>query len=187
MLQGTAADYNVDGVATALVPASATSRSAFLNEVNQRDIDIRLRVAPDKVVEGGNYFVYAVARRTGNNEYRPRLIFNGNGTVEVDASALVNGSESSIGPAVLVPGLAQAPGAYIWLRAEVKGANPTTINVKAWADGQLEPDSWLFTGTTAEVALQAAGAVGVRAYLTGSVNNAPLTFSFDDFSVTLSP
>ena len=47
-------------------------------------------------ISGANLFVYAVARRNGNNEYRPRLILNANGTVSVNASVLANGADPSI-------------------------------------------------------------------------------------------
>ena len=183
-LQGSAANYNVgSGAGTISVPTANSTRSAILNTVSQRDVDIRVRVSVDKVAAGGNYFVYEVARRNGNSEYRPRMIFNANGTVSVNASVLVNGSESSLGAAVVVPGLTQGPNQYIWLRASVTGANPTTVSVKAWADGQAEPAGWQFTATNSQAGLQAAGAVGLRTYLAGPVTTAPVTFAFDDYSV----
>jgi hypothetical protein len=64
----------------------------------------------------------------------------------------------------------------------VTGASPTTIRVKAWADGQPEPSSWQFAATNSTAAVQGAGSVGLRVYM--SSTNAPVTFGFDDFSVT---
>ncbi len=182
--QGSANDYSVSsGVASIRLPSTGVSRSALLAGTSERDVDILFRVKADKVAAGGSYFIYAVARRNGQNEYRPRLIMNGNGSVSVGASALRSNAESSLGPAVVVPGLSQAAGSFIWLRTDVSGANPTTIRVKAWADGQPEPGAWQFSATDSTAALQSAGSVGLRIYVNNSVSNTPIDLSFDDYIV----
>jgi len=184
-LQGSLSNYTVgNGMGTIHLPQAGASRSAMLNTVSQRDVDIKFRVSVNQAAAGGNYFIYAAARRNGNNEYRPRIIFNSNGTVTVNASRVNNGSESSLGTAVVVPGVTQTPGAFIWFRAQVTGANDTTIRVKAWADGQAEPAGWLFTAANAQATVQSAGSVGLRLYLAGSVSNAPVVVSFDDYAVS---
>ena len=127
--------------------------------------------------------MYNVARRNGNNEYRPRMIFNANGTISVNASVVVNGSETALGAPLVVPGLTQAADSFVWLRAQVTGASPTTIRVKAWADGQAEPAAWQFTVTDSQAAVQGAGSVGLRVYLGAKVTTAPVVVSFDDYSV----
>jgi hypothetical protein len=111
-------------------------------------------------------------------------VFNSNGSVAVNASVLNNGSESSLGAPVVVPGLTQAPDSWVWFRAQVTGTSPTTIRVKAWADGQAEPADWNFTATNSQATLQGAGSVGLRLWLGGSVSNAPVVFSFDDYAIT---
>jgi CSLREA domain-containing protein len=182
-IEGTAANYNVaNGVGTINVPAAGITRSAVLNEVSAHNVDVRFKVATDKVAQGGNYIVYAVCRRQGNNEYRPRLMFNTNGTLSVSASVVVNGAESPLGAPVVVAGLTQAPNAFYWLRAQVTDASPTTVRVKAWADGQAEPANWQFTATNSATALQAAGALGMRVYIHSTVVP-PVKFTFDDYSV----
>jgi hypothetical protein len=100
---------------------------------------------------------------------------------------VLNNSESALAPMVLVPGLTQSAGEPIWLRVEITGSSPTTIRVKAWADGDAEPGSWDFTATNSSAAVQTTGGVGLRAYLAGSVSNAPVISSFDDFSVISLP
>jgi CSLREA domain-containing protein len=185
-VQGTIANYSVaGGVGLIAVPAGGITRSALLNDLSQSNVDIRFRVALDKVATGGAYFVYAVARRNSNNEYRPQLIFKANGSVSVQASVLIGGSESSLGAAVVVPGVTQAVGAFIWVHAQITGANPTTVRINAWADGQPEPAGWLFSATNSAAAVQSAGAVGLRTYVASAATNAPVTFSFDDYSVSL--
>ncbi len=186
-LEGTTANYSVDGNAgSILMPAPGRTRTALLNELSQANVDMRVRVAADKVAAGGRFFVYVVGRHNANNEYRAQLILNSNGSLSVQGSALIAGSESSLGSAVAVPGVTQSPGAYVWVRAQLTGANPTTIRIKAWADGQPEPDGWLFTATSSAAALQSGGSVGVRAYVSSAVTNAPVTLTFDDYAVTAS-
>ena len=126
-----------------------------------------------------------MARRNGatNSEYRPRLLLNANGTISAHASVLVNGAESPLGAAVVIPGLTQSANGWIRFRAQVTGSGPTTIRVKAWADGQAEPAAWHYTATSSSAGLQAAGSLGLRIYTNSSISNAPVTFSFDDYLV----
>ena len=187
-VQGTAANFNVQGSEGRMaLPNSNATRSALLNAVNAADVDVRVQIKTDKVITGGNAFVFAAVRRNGTNEYRPRLRFNANGSVSVNASVLLNNMESSLGTAVDVPGLNQTPNSFIWLRAQVSGTSPTTIRVKAWPDGQLEPAGWQFTATNSAAAVQAAGSAGLRAYTSAGVNNAPILFSFDEYSIAAPP
>jgi hypothetical protein len=143
---------------------------------------VSLRVTAGRP-QGGSLFVYALVRRTGNNEYRPKLVLNPNGSVAVHAGLVQNGSESAMGSQVVVPGLVQSVGSFIWLRAQVTGANPTTVRVKAWADGTTEPATWAYSATNSVAAVQGAGSVGLRTYANSTVTNAPLTVSFDDLTV----
>jgi len=182
---GTASSFNVgNGVGIVVLPASGALRSSLLAGVSAGDVDIKVRVSTDRLPTGGGYWVYLVARRAGNNEYRPKIHVLANGNVAVHAGRVINKSESSIAPEVAVAGLTATANNYIWIRAQLTGSGPTTIRVKAWADGQAEPATWQFSATENTAALQGAGSVGLRAYLGGSVSNAPLTFRFDDYSVS---
>jgi hypothetical protein len=73
------------------------------------------------------------------------------------------------------------PGDLLAIKLQVYGTAPTTVSAKVWRSGQAEPAGWLLTTTDATAELQAAGAVGVVGYLSGSATNAPMTASFDDF------
>ncbi|MEP7377972.1 MAG: PKD domain-containing protein [Chloroflexota bacterium] len=181
---GTLSNYSVgSGAGSIVVNSAGNSRSVVLGNVNQQNVHLTFRVRVDKVASGGAYFVYAVTRRNGTSEYRPRIVMNANGTVSVQASSVVNNSESAIGSAVVVPGLMQTVGGYVWVRAEVVGTSPTTIRVKAWADGDAEPAAWQYTATNSAAALQTSGSVGLRVFVASAVNNAPVTFTFDDYEV----
>jgi PKD repeat protein len=183
-LNGTAADFDVaNGVGTMNVPTGGAMRTALLNSVSAQDVDLLVRVSVDKAPAGGAYFLYGVVRRNGTNEYRPKIRFRADGIIAVQASRVVANAETPLGNEVAVSGLAPTPGSFIWLRAQVTGTSPTTISVKAWADGQAEPSSWQFTATDSTAGLQTAGGAGLRAYIGGNVSTAPVKFTFDDFSV----
>ena len=166
-LQGTAADYDTTGTTgTIALTTGAANRSAVLASVLARDVDISFRVALDKVPVGGSLWSYGLIRRINtSNEYRAVLRVAAGGAVYIQASSVLNNVEASIGTEVRVTGLNATPGAFIRMRAQFSGANPTTIRMRAWADGTTEPTTWQYTATNTAAALQVAGAVGLRNYL----------------------
>ena len=140
----------VNGVGQIAPPRAGATRGVTLNSVSARDVDIKVRIAIDKQPTGNTVWVYEAARHNGNNEYRPKILLRPDGTVAVHAGVVVSDSESPIGNPVTIPGLTDTPGTFIWLRAQVTGINPTTIRIRAWADGQAEPTTWQYTGTEFE-------------------------------------
>ena len=185
-LTGTAANFSVDGSAGSInLPSAGALRSALLNgaAAQAQDVDIKFRVSVDKMPTGGAYFVYGVARRNGTNEYRPKFRLRNDGVLLVQASRVIGNVETAIGPEVVVSGLSPTAGSFIWFRAQVVGTSPTTIRVKAWADGQAEPATWQFTATDSSAELQVTGGSGLRAYIGGNVTSAPVLFKFDDLAV----
>jgi hypothetical protein len=178
--EGPVSAFNVNNGSGAMtIPSPNFALGAILNNARGTNVDIKFKV--QVMPAGGPYYVYAVARKNGNNEYRPRLIFNANGTISVHASVLVNGHESPIGSPVTVSGLSQCACKFIWFRAQVVGTNPTTIRVKAWAVGASEP-GWQYVSTNSSVVCQGAGALGLRVYAAPSAA-APVTFRFDNYTV----
>jgi hypothetical protein len=178
---GSSGSFSVDGALGHMLVGAGVTRGALLDSISRRDVDIKFRVKPDKPAMGGKSFVYAVARKIGSNEYRPRVIFNPDGTVSVNASILVNGVETSLGTPVVAPGVNQS--SFVWFRAQVTGSNPTTIRVKAWQAGSSEPAGWQFTTTNSNSACQSAGGVGLRVYVNSAATNAPIDWRFDDYRV----
>ena len=164
-------------------PSAGVLRSALIGP-SVADVDVSFSVAANKSAAGSHQFVYAVVRRNGNNEYRVKLRFDTNGNVYVGASRVVNNVETDIGSMVVVPGLSHPANAIIHFRAQVSGASPTTLKVRAWADGTTEPTTWTYSQTDSNASLQAAGALGLRTYIASATSNAPITFSFDDYRVT---
>ena len=185
-LSGTAADFDTTGAAgTISLGTAGANRTATLVGVSALNVDFSFRVASNKTPTGGNQFIYGVARRvSATNAYRIVLRIATNGQVFVGASSVISNVETAIGSAVLVPGLTHTPGAFIRVRAQLTGTNPTTIRIRAWADGATEPTTWQYTATNSAAALQAAGGVGLQAYLSSATTNAPVLVTFDDFLVT---
>jgi glucose/arabinose dehydrogenase len=184
-LEGTASNFSVaNGVGSMLLPSSGATRAVLLSSTSAQGVDMTFRVRADKLPSGGQLYAYGVVRRNANNAYRPKLIINANGSVQVHAGVVVNNAESSIAPAVTVPGLSYSPNSWLWLRTQVSGTNPTTIRIRVWADGGPEPSTWHYSATNSTTQLQSAGAVGLRAYISSGLTNAPVTFGFDDYSVT---
>jgi hypothetical protein len=69
------------------------------------------------------------------------------------------------------------------VRAQVTGANPTTIRITAWPAGSAEPTAWTLTTSDATASLQTAGNVGLRAYTAATTTNAPILITLDDYRV----
>jgi hypothetical protein len=176
--------FDVNGsTGTILLGSPNIGREAVLQDVNIVNTDITFRVQTDKISSKGSQEVSFIARYlNGDTMYRGRIRFYGNGEVFVQAVRGLNGSWLSLGSNTQVTGLTHSPNSYIWVRAQVTGTNPTTIRIKAWANGQSEPSTWTYTVTDSSTALQTAGAVGLRAWL-GNATNAPVRFTFDDFLV----
>jgi hypothetical protein len=65
---------------------------------------------------------------------------------------------------------------------QVTGTNPTTVRLKVWPATGTEPAAWQTTATDTTAALQNPGAVGLTAYLSGSVTNGPIVLRLDDVS-----
>jgi hypothetical protein len=169
------------------LPTGGSTRAVFLSGVSARDVDIRLRVRTNKIAAGGTQQAYAFVRSNGNNAYRPKITFNTNGSVTVHCGVLINNVEASVAPALTVPGLTYSANGFIWMRAQVVGTGVTTIRIKAWADGQPEPAAWQYTATNSAASVQGNGSVGLRLYMSGGTTNAPVSFGFDDLSVTSVP
>ncbi|MDX6553523.1 MAG: hypothetical protein QOH74_2011 [Gaiellales bacterium] len=185
-LLGGAASYAVDGSRGTMSLAAGASREAWLPALGARDVDMVARFQTDKAAAGGNIFVYLTGRRAASGDsYRAKVRLAPTGAVYVQPTRVVGGVETAIGTEVLVSGLTHAPGGAIWVRAQITGADPTTITVRVWADGQPEPSTWAASATDATAGLQSAGAAGLRAYLGASSTIAPLLASWDDWTVTL--
>jgi trimeric autotransporter adhesin len=184
-LAGTTANFDVNGAEGTISTAANATMSAYLTSVSALNVDITFRVRTDKLAVGGSHMAYFVARRVSNgNEYLGRLRLSTDGSVRLQAVQDINGAATLLGNEKVVSGVTHTANSYFWVRGQVVGTNPTTIRLKAWADDQPEPTTWLYSITDTAASIQASGGVGLRTYLSSSATNAPVLFTFDDLLVT---
>ncbi|MBD2892814.1 hypothetical protein amrb99_17320 [Actinomadura sp. RB99] len=178
---GSGGVLSVGGTGQIEMPAAKNDGGANLNAVSSQDTDLAFTVATDKEGTGNGVYVWAIGRRVaGQGDYRARIRLRPSGVVSLQLSRTdASNAETAVGTEQTVAGVTYRPGAPLRLRLQVTGGSPTALKAKVWADGTAEPD-WQATGTDATGGLQAAGAVGVRAYLAGNSTNGPTVVSIDD-------
>jgi len=176
-------DYEVrEGAATMRLPRADIARSAELTSVSARDVDARFRVRTDRVAAGGGHLVYLLMRkRLDGSAYRAKLRFAADQTIHVGLSKSLGSTESPLVAERASP-VRYSAGDYLWLRTQVTGANPTTVRLKVWPQGQAEPASWTVTGLDSTTMLQAPGSIGLLAY--SKRDSGPVILRFDDLTVT---
>ncbi len=144
--------------------------------MSSTDTDLTLTLSLDKPATGSGLYASVIARSVGSQDYRAVIRYQSNGTVTVRLDQRF----STIAPEVVVSGVSAVPGSKLDVRVQATGTNPTTVRVKVWPHGTPEPSTWNRTVTDDTAALQAAGGIGVYAYLSSRATNAPITMSVDD-------
>jgi glucose/arabinose dehydrogenase len=183
-LTGGSAPFAVGGGVGTMRVGTGQTRAADL-AVSARDVDLSFSVSRDKPATGSGQYAYAVMRRIdAATEYRVQARIRSDGQVLLGAVRVGGGAETAVGAQTAVGGLTAPAGVRIRIRVQATGASPTTLRARAWRDGAAEPQTWTLQVTDAAAALQVAGGVGLRAYVSSSATNGPITFSFDDFVVT---
>jgi hypothetical protein len=183
---GTGASFSVSGGSGRVtVPAAGVSRQALLGSASSANVDLHISVATDKAATDGaaQIFTLVTRRDEAGDEYRIRARFVADG-VRLGVAKIVGGVSSDVGGEVLVAGLTRVVGEPIVLRAQVKGKQPATIKVKAWAASKPEPSDWVLTQTDTDAALEGPGLVGVRASLSSGLLSGPVTFTVDNLHAT---
>lgn len=180
-------DFSVNGnEGNVNVAAAGQQRKATLSGVNVQDVDTKIRVKTDKLAGGAGHQISLLARQLGDTgQYRVRLELAPGGSVKLVGQKYLTGTNvtTNVGSVVTVSGLTHTADRYIWLRAQFVGIHPTTIRIKAWADGQPEPSAWQYNGTDSEAALQTSGNIAILSRLPSITTAAPALFTYDDFSV----
>src|SRR5215218_7906212 len=140
-----------------------------------------MTVSLDKVPTGTSLYLSVVGRRvSANNEYWGRVTVNPAGQVAASLLSVRAGTQTTVLGSVVVPGVTYTPGLQLKMRFQVTGTSPTTLRLKVWPASGTEPATWLRSTTDAGAGLQAAGAVGLTAYVSGAVTNAPIVVRMDD-------
>ncbi|MEA2610182.1 MAG: hypothetical protein QOJ75_2425, partial [Chloroflexota bacterium] len=183
-LLGTTSDFGVNGSAGTMLVGQGVTHAATLTSVAMQDVRSTIRLKVDRLASGGGTYAYLLARQTSDlrNGYKVKVRLTSDRGISLQASRVVGGSETLFGSETSA-GFAYSANAYIWLKVEVTGVNPTTIRAKAWPDGQAEPGTWSTVATDSTAALQLAGNAGLRAYTSSSASSST-TVTFDDWQAT---
>ena len=184
-IAGTASNVGVTpGAARLILRTAATQVSAWLGATTRTDTDLRATFTVDKVPTGNGLYLTVVGRRTGSNsEYQGRVMLLPSGDINVGLAALRGSAAlSTVVTEQRLIGVRYAAGTQLVVRMQVTGTGPTTLRLKVWPAGTVEPAAWRLTATDNGAGLQAAGAVGVAAYLSSGATNAPVTLRMSDLS-----
>lgn len=183
---GTTTRYKVEQSTahmTMLAPGNAPS--AMLNAAQSRQSDVSAVLELDKDATGGGVYVSLVGRGTANGDYRAKVRYIASGRVYVSIVRTdASGNETYLAPETLVPNLTGRPGQKISIRFQVAGTSGSQLGVKAWPAGTNEPAAWNASASDTTAALQGPGIVGIRAHLSGSATNAPVTLRITEFLAT---
>jgi PKD repeat protein len=181
---GSASNFSVaSGTGALRLATAATQVSAYLGATTRTATDLRMTVTLDKITTGNGVYLDVTGRRvSAGNEYQANLILQPGGRLQVGLTAVRSSTEVALQPLTQLAGVTYAAGSPLAIRLQVSGTAPTTVRVKVWPAGSPEPAAWQATATDSTAALQAAGSVGVAAYLSSSATNAPVTVRLDDLS-----
>lgn len=180
---GVMSNFNVNGSVGTAVLADLTDRQAILNSVIQQDAAMTVRVATDKLAVGGSQKVRLRLRRVdAKNYYSFEVAFTTSAKLQAQIQAIVNNSQTNL-QTITIAGLTHTPGQYFWIKAQVSGINPTTLNLKVWQDGTTEPSAWTLTATDSSSVLQVMAPIALMSSASSAVTNLPVAFSWDDLTV----
>lgn len=178
---GSASAYSVNNSRGTLATPAGTTRSAFLNQASATSTTTLVAVSLDRAPTGGGAYVSLAGRHVGSTDYRARLRFLSTGSVQIQLSRVVSGTETVLQD-VTVPGLSYVAGGTVQIRFDIEGTSPTMLRARAWLSGAAEPSAWQVTATDSTPALQTAGSVGLVSYGSGSATSA-MAVSFDSLYV----
>ncbi len=182
VVAGAARQAVTGGVAT-LTVGPGNNTGAYLPAVAAAGVDVRTTVSLSAAPTGGSgALVYVTGRRVGTDQYRGRLQVLPSGAVGIALVREAGGTETVLGTAT-VAGLAHTPGTPLEVRLRVTGTGTTTLELSVWQAGATAPATPLLTRTDSTASLQAPGAIGIAAYLSGSAT-APVDVRFEGVSAT---
>ena len=172
---------SVDGAAGVITLTAGNGPSAYLSGVSATDVDASIDVVTDKQGTGGGDLPVA-GGAAGRDQRLPPQGPHARHRPHALPRPHRRRRETALVSQAL-PALVLQPGQTLHLRVRVTGTGTTTLQGKAWIDAQAEPSTWSISTTDATAALQAPGAVGVYAYLSGSATNAPISVRLDQLAV----
>ncbi len=180
---GGTSSFSVTGGSGRIVGGVGVNRSAMLQSLSQRDVEMVADVSLDLAAKGSGAYVSLLGRSIAtNNDYRLRVRYQSNATLVAYLVRVVNNADTVVAW-TNVNGITVAPNDVFRLRFQVSGTTTTTLRAKVWRASAPEPAAWLLSGTDATPAsLRVAGSAGVLSYLSSSWTGTPATLRLDNFS-----
>ncbi|WP_204912659.1 PKD domain-containing protein [Microlunatus spumicola] len=175
-------DFSVSGGAAHLEVGRGLTRSAYLDAVSLGDVDAVATFSTTTTPTGSGVYESLVVRRRNGTDYNARLVLTRSGEVRLS----VHRGETAI-ETVLLTRVTATAGSKVRVRLRAAGTNPTVLRARAWRAGVGEPSTWQVVADDATSALQGAGSVGVRSYLSGSATATPVVTDVDDLRATVIP
>jgi hypothetical protein len=162
---------------------AADAGAVLLPSLAVADVALEYAMSMDRVPADGHLTVFALLRAANDDSgYRLGIRIDAAGNVEATAGSLVDGVSKQIGSRVLIPITRGVAPPAIWVRAEAVGSDPTTLRMRAWADGQAEPGTWQLSVIDWTGALQVSGSAGLAWRLDSTMDD-QLALAFDEISV----
>jgi large repetitive protein len=179
---GPAASFSVaSGRGQISMATAGAGTRIVLGPVSAASVDVSLKLAQDKLANGGSY-LSLLARTVDTNAYSAKVKIGNNGSLVLYLVRGVGGVDTTL--AQTVPPSTYVAGKQLQVRLQATGSAPTTLRAKVWPVGSAEPGSWQVTTTDSTAGLQSPGGVGVATYMAGSSTNLPVLATFDDLLVT---
>lgn len=172
-----------DGAAV-LAVGPGNNAGSVLAGVAAADVDVRTTVSFSRTpANGSGAYAYVTGRRVDSAQYRARVRVLPGGDVGVSLVREADGVEATLG-SVTLPGVSYTDGMPLEVHLRVTGTGTTNLELTVWAAGAEQPAAPTLSRTDSTAALQAPGAIGLAAYLSGS-STSPVQVRFDDLVVTV--
>jgi PKD repeat protein len=180
----TATSFAVSGgSAKVTLKAAGSGPQIFLNAISSTTTDTEVSMTTDKAGTGTNGIdLSLVGRRVGTSDYNAKVRLLPTGAVRLGIYKTDSaGTQTAVVAETVIAGLTYTPGDVLTVRFMVTGTSPTTLKAKVWKSTGTEPTAWQASGTDTTAALQSAGSVGLKPYLSGSATNAPVLVTYTQF------
>lgn len=167
-LGGVATRYSVAGGKGLIATATGGNEIAYLNAISSTNTHVRAAMSSNTGYLGGVQSFTVGARATAAGIYQAR--------VRIEDGLLrlyVLRDETSLASSTTITHTYVA-GQVIWLDVRVMGTGPTTISAKMWVAGSSEPADYQQVATDSTAGMQVAGAVTLRAAISGSPSSTPI-------------
>ncbi|MGY1771717.1 PKD domain-containing protein [Blastococcus sp. SYSU D00813] len=174
----------VSGGGAVLTVGPGNNAGSHLAAVTATAVEVRTAVSFSRTpANGTGAYAFVTGRRVGTAQYNARVRVLPGGEVGVSLVREVGGVETTLG-FVTLPGVTYTDGAPLQLLLRVTGTGTTDLALTVWPAGTAQPTTPTLARTDTTAVLQAAGSIGLAAYLSGS-STSPVAVRFDDLQVTV--